>query len=30
MAVDLALESQRTLRLGSAYSLNTGTSSDER
>ena len=30
MTVDLALKSQRTLRLGSAYFPTTGTSSDER
>ena len=30
MTVDLALEGQRTLRLGSAYSPTTGASSDER
>ena len=30
MTVDLALEGQRTLRLGSAYFLTTGTFSDER
>ena len=30
MTVDLALEGQRTLRLGSAYFPTTGTSSDER
>ena len=30
MTVDLALEGQWTLRLGSAYSATTGASSDER
>ena len=30
MTVDLALEGQRTLRLGSAYFPTTGASSDER